>query len=120
MIPRYEVVEGAYRFLAGRYGFSRRLSEAGVRAALDDAKELATIERDEPAALFFALARRPRSLGGAWRVLSALVALNHAAALGLSLDANPRDLGPLYMPIVSRALGYAEIRAWFAARTLAP
>lgn len=66
MIPPYAAVDGAYRFLAARYGFSRGLREAGVRAALDEARDLATVERDEPAALFLALARRPRSLGGAW------------------------------------------------------
>jgi hypothetical protein len=120
MIPPYAAVDGAYRFLAARYGFSRGLTEAGVRAALDEARDLATVERDEPAALFFALARRPRSLGGAWRVLSALVALNHAVTLGLALDATPQDLEPLYVPIASRTLGYTEVQSWFAQRTRAP
>jgi hypothetical protein len=116
MIVAVEAIEASYRFLDRRYHFRGTLGLVGVRAALDDARRLATTEGDEPAALFFALASRPKSLGGAWRLLPALVALNHASRIGLRLRVNPRDFEPLYMPLVSRELTYEDVRAWFTER----
>ncbi len=61
MIPRAEEIIAGYRFAAQRWKLSGAASDAAVRAAVQDALELAEGEPDaEAAALFFAFARRPR------------------------------------------------------------
>lgn len=87
MIPTFEAVEASYAFLARRFGFQGTLQEAGVRSALDLARSLAEAEEDEPAAIFFAMMRHPKALGGATRALPALLAFNTARARGLRLNA---------------------------------
>ncbi len=113
MIPSAESILGAHAFLARRFGLTSAPSEAGVRNALAMARALATQDTDEPAALFFALAMFPRALGDAWRVLPAVVAINHAVSLGLRLRMTRDELLPFYGAIVTRTATFEEVRAWF-------
>ena len=114
--PTFEQIRDGYRFLALRNRFSGELNEAGIRAALTDARSLAQRPEDEPAAVFFALAGRAKALAGAWRTLPALVAMNMAAERGGRIRATLADYSALLVPIASRTMSFDEVRAWFAAR----
>jgi hypothetical protein len=116
MIPSFAVVAAAHVFLARRRRVEGQLHEAGVRSALALAVQLAPEERDEPAALFFALASHGKALGGGWRFIPALLAMNHAARLGLRLNATASDFAVLYLPIATRSMTFEDVRAWFAER----
>jgi hypothetical protein len=116
VIPPFAAVEGAYLFLARRHGFQGSVNPIGVRNALALAAQLAEDEASEPAALFYALSRHPKALGGAWRSLPALLATNHASRLGYRLRATRDDFLGLYTPIASNELGFQDVRQWFAAR----
>ena len=114
--PTFERIRDGYRFLALRNRYSGELNEAGIRAALTDARALAQRPEDEPAAVFFALAGRAKALAGSWRTLPALVAMNMAAERGGRLRATLADYSALLVPIASRTMSFDEVRAWFAAR----
>jgi hypothetical protein len=64
MIPRRDhfLEELAFFFLQA--GLPLRFDEAAIFAALTEAACLASAERDEPAALFYACARRAGAFGG--------------------------------------------------------
>lgn len=114
--PTFERVRAGYRFLALRHKYGGELNEAGIRAALVDARALALRLEDEPAAIFFALASRPKALGGSWRTLPALMAMNMAAERGLPLRASLEDYAALLVPIATRTLDFDTVSRWFAAR----
>lgn len=116
MIPSFEAVETAFLFLARRHNFRGRLNPAGVRNALALAEQLAEDEASEPAALFYALTRFPKALGGAWRSLPALLAANHASRLGFRFRATRDDFLGLYTSIASNSMRFEDVRRWFAAR----
>lgn len=115
-LPTFERIRDGYRFLALRHGYSGELNETGIRAALTDARALAQRAEDEPAAVFFALAARAKSLAGSWRTLPALVAINMAAERGHRIRASRDDYSALLVPIASRTMNFDEVRAWFATR----
>ena len=116
MIPSFEAVEASYAFLSRRFGFQGALHEEGVREALDLANSLATTEADESAAVFFALMRYPKALGGAVRALPAMLAFNTARAGGRNLNATSAELRGFLVPIASGSMSYDHARTWFAAR----
>lgn len=107
-------------------GFSRyaerRRREAGcdppaVRAALREAAKLAHgNEADEPAALFYALARRPRAFGKLQGDMLVLLAAEQARAVGLELGFVPIELNIHAIRILRSEMTYLELRGWFAAR----
>jgi hypothetical protein len=71
-------------------------------------------EADEPAALFFALSRRPRTFGKAHGELTLHITIEHARALGLAITVNIAVLELLRARIVRRAIEFSELRNWFA------
>jgi len=120
MIPTFEDVEAAHRFLARRHGVSGQLHEQGVRGALELARSLAASPRDEPAAVFYALSRYPRALGGLARALPVMIALNLARATGHPIHATAAELRAFFVPLAARELSYEDVRGWFNDRAREP
>lgn len=116
MIPPFEAVEAAYIFLARRHGFRGSLHASGERNALALAQQLAEDEASEPAALFYALSRYPKALGGAWRSLPAVLASNHASRHGYRVRATRDEFLALCVPIALNAMSFEDVQEWFAAR----
>lgn len=116
MIPSAAQILATHAFLARRYGLAERVSEKGITAAVELAKTLATVERDEPAAVFFALSLYARSLGALWPLQPRLEADAVARGLGLVLDASSEELRALRLDVASQRVGYDEVRAFFAQR----
>ena len=117
-LPSADQILAGYAFLARRHGIvDRTISERGVRAALADAAVLADgDDATEPAAIFYAFARRPRITRGAWVELADVLADTQARSVGLAVTAGPGDLRALMVSVASRSADFAEVRAWFAAR----
>ena len=120
-LPAVGTVLAGYPFLARRHGLDPWISEVAVRGALVDAAALcAGDESAEPAALFYAFARRPRATRGAWILLPTLLAMNQARAIGTPLRESTRgELRALATRITSRTIDFDGVRAWFESR-LAP
>jgi hypothetical protein len=113
-----DFLEGYY-LVARRRGQLARYVRRHVRTALDEATTLAAGRAlDEPAALFFALARRERAFPpDLWGAVVERFAIGRARALGVEL---PEDLDPLalvHLRLDARdgAVEYAGVRDWFAA-----
>lgn len=120
MIPDASTVLIGAVFLARRYGVRRPPDAEVVRLALAKAEALAGgVERDEPAALFHALASVPHAFPGVGSGVVLLVTMNHSAALGLVLDAERGELLRYVRAISDGRVSFDEVRAWFAARTRA-
>ena len=117
MLPSPDDIATAHAFLARRLGLPGALDDRGVRAALALAATLVVVPADEPAAVFFALARFPKALGAAARALPILFAVNLTRAQGTRLDVREHELAALYLPIRTKTMPFDQVRAWFAART---
>jgi hypothetical protein len=115
MLPTTPALLQGYAFFARRRGGST--PEAGaVQEAVDDARRLAEgRERDEPAALFYVLAKAP-SLG--WRTFVEQAAMNHAHALRLRLEYGAVDLADLRLDVAEGRVTFEDVRAWFEARLM--
>ena len=116
MIPSLEQVIGAHTFIARRYDLRSPRNDAALDLAQREATSLAADANDEPAALFFAFARRGKALGDAWALLTDLLTLNQIASLGLRFVEERSDLRPLRTSIAQRAVSFPDVREWFAAR----
>jgi hypothetical protein len=91
-----------------------------VGAALREAARLSLgKEPDEPAALFYALARRPRAFGRLHGDMLVLLAAEQAHAVGRELSFAPVELDIHVIRILRGEMTFLELRGWFAAR-LAP
>lgn len=109
--------EGLHFFLRAR-GLRVELSKPLIAAALLEATTLAgDAAHDEPAALFFACARRPAAFGRASQLAIPLLAQNQARAVGLELtvEAGDVELILLRLRIIRSEIQFDEVRAWFAA-----
>jgi hypothetical protein len=119
MIPGIEALLDGYYFVARRNGEVARYVRRHVVAALDEAATLAEgHEEDEPAALFYAFARRDHAFPPAlWNAFTERLALGSAHALGLAPrpDVDPFDLAYLCLDVAGGKVPYDEVRAWFAA-----
>jgi hypothetical protein len=71
---------------------------------------------DEPAALFFACARRGRLLGPVAVLAIPLVAREQARVVGFELEVNDAELALLRLRVVKQAIEFSELKDWFAAR----
>lgn len=111
-IPDADTILGALRL--ARPGIE--LHEKAVRAAVQEARVLGRWPVDEPAAIFFAFAARPRAVPALNASLAAFLAREQALALGLSLEVSDSELRGLLTDVRSRVAGYEDVRAWFAAR----
>lgn len=92
MIPPLPALLRACAFLARchEWEFSPRDVRllASIAERHQEAAQLATVPREEPAALFFALCRDLYLFGADYVVLPIVVSTNHAQALGLDLRAH--------------------------------
>jgi hypothetical protein len=117
VIPSADEILAGYPFAARRWKLVGEPSGLAILAAVEDATTLAASDPySEPAALFFAFARRPRAFPGAWRTMPALLALNQARSIGCRLRTDSRELNTLLVRIASRELGFDEVQAFFAER----
>jgi hypothetical protein len=120
MLPALDdLLEGFSRYARRRQ--REPLCDAkAIGAALREAERLAEgNEHDEPAALFYALARRPRAFAKLHGDMLVLLAAEQARAVGLELGFVPIELDIHIIRILRRQMTYPELRGWFAAR-LAP
>ena len=102
---------------AERQGLAPTRNESAIAAALREAVDLAQgSERDEPAAIFYALARRPRAFGALHGEMLLLLTLEQAHAVGLDLTFQPIALQIHRLRIVRGQMLFPELRDWFAAR----
>ncbi len=86
MLPVLPRLLAGYELFARRNRFAAERNEAALADALDDAAALARgREIDEPAALFLALARRPRAFGREHGRVVIHFTVEHARGLGLAL-----------------------------------
>jgi hypothetical protein len=85
---------------------------------MDALREAGTLaggrETDEPAALFFALSRRPRSFGKAHGEMTLHITVEHARVLGFALTVDVAVLELMRARIVRGAIEFDELRNWFA------
>lgn len=117
MIPSIDEVLAAHEFVARRLDVDGRPNTEQIAGCLDEARAFADDRpADEPAALFFALTRRPRALGGLWRTLPLLLAVNQAREGGLRVNATEEEWRSLRLDIVSRRASIDDVREWFAQR----
>jgi hypothetical protein len=117
LIPKPDEIVAGFRFAARRWDLSGAPSQRAVEAGREDAVRLAAGDAaTEPAALFFAFARRPRAFPGAWRLMPALLAINQARALGFRMRADRDEMNRLLTGIAARELTFDEVRAWFELR----
>lgn len=116
MIPDLETILDALYFVARHHHRLARHTRPEVVAALTEAAALATDEVDEPAALFFAFAKRPATFGDLWPPMVTRIALGRANVLGFELSVDERELDDLRLDVRDRARTYAEVRDWFRAR----
>lgn len=120
MLPDLQALLAGYALYAKQNGLSPERDETRLAEALQEANALANgREEDEPAALFFALTRRPRIFGRAHGRMTLHLTVEHARALGLALTVNLAVLELMRARIVRGAIDIDEIRAWFSER-LAP
>lgn len=116
MIPSAHALVTGYVFLARRYGLTRPARHDLVADAVTHAQQLAEKDVDEPAALFYALARRQGAFPGLWTLATALYAFNHAPTVGLRVRSPLTQTRPLFLPVLTNALPYEAILKWFAER----
>lgn len=109
----------AYYFVARRRGQLARYVRRHLRAALEEATALAADRAsDEPAALFFALARHDRAFPPElWGVVVERFALGRAHALGVELRGGIDPLALVHLRLDARdgVATYADVLAWFVA-----
>ncbi len=114
MIPTLPEVIAAHEWLTRRYGLSGYRSDAVLAAAREEAEALADGTTDEPAALFYAFARRGHALRDAWAQLTDLLALNSLHSIGFDLTAASGELRSLRAAVASRRAAWRDVSQWFA------
>jgi hypothetical protein len=120
VIPALRHILGTHTFLARRHGWKAPLDHLLVQGCLKEARQLASTDREEPAALFYVFSKAWARLGDACAVLPDLLARNHARAVGLELTATPDEQRALRLRIADGSVPFDEVRAWFGARLRAP
>ncbi len=102
-------------FLSQRFALSGYQDDRALREVADEANRLAGGDLNaEPAAVFYALSRRARSLRDAWSLLPELVAVNRARAAGWTFA--PEGVRALRVQVASGKATFDDVAAWFAAR----
>lgn len=120
MLPDLHALLTGYELYAAQNRFSPNRDEARVADALREAGTLAgDREADEPAALFFALSRRPRTFGTAHGRMTLHLTVEHARVLGFALTVDVAVLELMRARVVRQAIEFEELRTWFTAH-LAP
>lgn len=116
MIPALRHILATHAFLGRRHGWKTPLDHLLVQGCLKEARQLATRDRDEPAALFYVFCKAWSRLGEACAVLPDLLARNHARAVGLDLAATAEEQRALRLRIAEGDASFAEVSAWFEQR----
>lgn len=111
------------RFIEGFNHFARARKVVVPTTAGELAEILAEVaqlaagdETCEPAAFFYALARRPEVMGPLSGRFAVRVAHNHAIGLQRALRATDEELDELRMGIQLDDLPFEAVREWFRAR----
>jgi hypothetical protein len=116
MLPDLPRLLAGYHLFAQRNRFLAACNEPALGEALDEAASLARgLEADEPTALFFAFARRPRAFGQEHGRVTIHVTVEHARNLGLAFTVDVAVLELLRARVVRTAIDFPELRAWFTA-----
>jgi hypothetical protein len=116
MLPGLPRLLAGYELFAQRNRFSPARDEAALASALEDAAALVQgQEPDEPAALFYAFARRPRAFGKEHGRVVVHFTVEHARVLSFALTVDIAVLELLRARVVRGVINFAELRDWFAA-----
>src|SRR5258707_416164 len=91
VLPSADVLALGFRFIARRRGFRGEPDLRILELAIAEVAALSSRPDLEPAAIFFAFARRPRAFPGAWRVLPIVLAINAVRGAGGELDPETVD-----------------------------
>lgn len=119
MLPDLPRLLAGYQLFAERNRFLAARNETALGDALDEAASLARDrEADEPAALFYCFARRPRAFGKEHGRGTSHFTVEHARALGYALTVDVAVLELLRARVVRRAIVFSELLAWFAAHVV--
>jgi hypothetical protein len=114
MLPELGALLAGYELYAKQNRFPPDRDEPRLADALREAGALASgHEEDEPAALFFALARRPRIFGKAHGRMTLHVTVEHARAFGLAFTTDAAVLELMRARILRQAIAFEELRDWF-------
>lgn len=106
-----------YALYATQNRFTPDRDEARLAEALREAEAFADgHEEDEPAALFFALTRRPRIFGKAHGRMTLHLTVEHARALGLAFTTDVAVVELMRARILRGAIAFEDLREWFSAR----
>jgi N-acyl-D-aspartate/D-glutamate deacylase len=117
MLPDLEALLAGYTLYAKQNRFAPERDESRLAEALGEAGALARgHEEDEPAALLFALTRRPRVFGKAHGRMTLHLTVEQAHALGLAFTADVAVLELMRARVLREEIGFEELRGWFAAR----
>lgn len=117
MLPALDDLLEGFSLYAGRRRCEAVCDARAVSAALREAARLAQgHEPSEPAALFYALARRPRAFGRLHGEMLVLLAVEQARANRFELGFTPVELEIHVIRILRSEMTFLELRGWFAAR----
>jgi hypothetical protein len=125
MLPGLGELVDAHAFMKRRYRWRRPLDVIGLEEALREAGALSGGRTDdEPAALLYALLRRPNDLTDAWPQLAYIIVENFArVALGADVrldDLEDMELRALRMRVNARVVAdratFEDVRAFLATR----
>ena len=117
MIPTARELVAAWRFPSIRHRWEGTVFEDACEAMRCEAVDLARDRSDEPAAIFYSLARNPQTYPPQGRnVMTTLLTLNAVASVGLHLAATPYELDRLRLAIARESLGWRKVQRWFASR----
>lgn len=117
MIPRFVDFIDGYNFWAITHGYTSGPTAGALRDVLEEAARLAAGDpASEPAALFYALARRPEEMADGWRDFPNLVARNVAGQAGYRIEATTEELDGLRLDICLERLPFEVVRDYFAGR----
>lgn len=115
MLPHLDALLAGYELYAKQNQFAPIRDEPRLLDALREAGALsASQEADEPAALLFALSRRPRTFGKAHGEMTLHITIEHARCLGFAITVNIAVLELVRARIVRGAIEFSELRSWFA------
>jgi hypothetical protein len=118
LIPSLAALLQGYAFFTRANGLDPRHEAPRLAEALSEAKELAAGHpEDEPAALLFALTKRPRALAEGWDY-PVICATNLARMRGSVLVVGKQsDLDELRLRVVMGSARFEDVRAWIAEHT---
>ncbi len=118
MLPRLVDLIDGYKFWALVHGYTSGPTRAALQEVLEEASRLSGGDpRCEPAALFYALARRPEDMAEGWADFPPLVARNLAARGGYRITATAEELHVLRLDICLEGVTFEAVRDYFAEHT---